>query len=384
MRNLIIVFLTLLSLITAWTLYAGEIDTLPKTGWERKFGDADYTYQNKSIAVAANDNSLFIAGIFSSTDRAKSQRDVMGIWIWKINDDGEKKLDIRVKNTQDQNSNLIDVEAMAVTGEGNIIILARSQTNQTSFLRMNAKGDILLTKKLDQDSHIFKIIQTTDKKYLLIGKKKADALLMKIDENGEIVWSKIYARANADMFIDGVALEDGSFILIENTGKVEQFFIGVADIWIIKCDANGQKQSERTFTGRYGSIARIINDGYAVLYDKSSTAKQDIWLKTFDKNITEANDVNITSTDFGLERFNIFSLKNGDYIVGGTLDLRPWVSYVDSTGTKKWYFQGKTTEPAVGAAYASINGNIYIVSSVVGINEQYQQVNKIRVTKFQP
>lgn len=363
---------------------AGQVDVITNAIWERKFGDANYSYQNRVVTTSRADNTLFVAGVYSSVARSKSLIDIEGIWIWKINENGEKLSDFKFSSTQLQIDKISDLESMAAIDSGDIVILIRSESNLSYFLKINSKGEKLVSKRLDKNMQISGIIPTSDKSYLLIGSQKTDALLVKIDVNGEVLWKKVTARGKSDMFVDGIAIEDGSYVFVENLGKFEKFFMGSSDLWLLKCDASGQKQSELTFPGRYGSIIRTIDGGYAVLYDKSNTAKQDIWLKTFDKNLNELKDINLISTDWGLEKFKIKRFVNGDFVAGGAANLMPWVSYFDSTGVMKSYFDGKTHEPGVGTDFGLSKSNIYIVSSIVGINAQSQSVNKIKVLKIQP
>ena len=360
-----------------------QADTLTNSIWERKFGDVNYSYRNRLLATSPADNALSVAGVYSSVAKRKTMIDVEGIWIWKINENGDKITDIRLDNSRLQIDKLNDLQGMAITDKGNIVLLARSETSLSYFLKISSKGEVLLSKLVDNSMQVTNIITTLDKCYVLVGSQKADACIVKIDENGVILWKKIFTRGKSDMFVDGVAVEDGSYVMVENIGKFEKFFMGSSDIWLLKCDANGQKQNELTFSGRYGSIVRTINGGYAVLYDRSNTVLQNIWLKTFDENFKELAEINVTSTDWGLERFKIKSLPSGDLIVGGAVNLRPWISRFYLTGVMKAHFDGKAMEPAIGTAFELSRNNIYIVSSIVEMNEQSQPVNKIKVVKIQ-
>jgi len=356
-----------------------QIGKLP-TVWDNKYGDEMYAYEKRATAFSPTENTLYIAGIYSSYDRNK--KNIEGIWVWKINANGEKTADLKVNEIQGEK--LRDIGAMSSTEDGSTILAATLLlSGRTILVKLDAKGGIEFSKKLEEGVHIAKIIKTIDNKYLCIGYQKNDSLLMKIDANGEVLWEKINDRGKDDMFIDGILTEDGGFILIENSGKSAQFFLASSEIWLTKYDSKGEKITEKSFQGRHGSIARGKDGNYAIAYDKSGTAKQDIWIKSFDKDLNEKWNTNITSTDFGLESFNVGSLTNGDYIVTGPIFLRPWVSYIDAAGAKKWDFHNKTMEPASGTDFISKDNDCYIISSVVAITDQ-RITNKVKVIKFQP
>lgn len=377
------VFISMMIFTTAIASYASDVVTLSKTIWERNFGDADYMYQNKAMAFSSKDSALFIAGTYSTSGKGIPTK-VDGIWIWKINDAGERAMDVRLKNIPDKESKYINVESMAISDNSDIFLVARLDNGQAELVKLNTEGKVLFSNKLDKGRHIVKIIPISDNKFLLIGYQSLDSLIMKIDASGEVLSDNVFDFGQTDMSIDGIATEEGGFVLIENSGKAEKLFMGASDIWMTKYDSIGQKVFEKSFPGRYGSIARSKNGSYAVAYDKSGAASQDIWVKAINKDFITLWDVKVTETNFGLERFKIASLTNGDYMATGPINGRPWVSYISSTGVKKWDFSGKTMDVAVGTDFISKDNSCFIVSSVVAVNEQFKLINKIRVIKFQP
>lgn len=383
-RQFLSIFIFLISLMYCIDLSeAAPIETLTNTIWELKFGDTVYSYYNRAVVLSPKDSGLFIAGEYITL--AKGMPTITeGLWVWKVNPAGEKIIDLKLKNPADDAKKYLNVEALAITANEDVILIAKMRGGRINLIKLNLSGDILFSKELKADRDISKIVPTADNKFLLIGHEKFNSLLMKIDANGEILWEKVNDRGKVDMFVDGILLEDGGFILIENSGKSAQFFLASSEMWIIKYDSKGEKITEKSFLGRHGSIARGKDGNYAIAYDKSGTAKQDIWVKSIDKDLNEKWNTNITSTDFGLESFRIGSLTNGDYIVTGPIMLRPWVSYIDAAGVKKWDFHNKTMEPASGTDFISKGTDCFIISSVVAITGQDKITNKVKVIKFRP
>lgn len=363
--------------------HADMIDTLPTTLWENKFGDADYSYHNRAAVLSPIDSGLFIAGEYTSSARGVPTV-TEGLWVWKVNPVGEKIIDLKLKNPADDAKKYLNVEALTITDSEDIILIAKMGGGRINLIKLNSVGEIVLSKELKSERDISRIIHTAGNNFLLIGHDRFNSLLMKMDANGEVLWEKVADRGKDDMFVDGIVIEDGGFVLIENSGKSAQFYLASSEIWITKYDSKGEKISEISFQGRHGSISRGKDGSYAIVYDKSGTSKQDIWAKTIGTDLNEKWNVNIVSTEFGLESFKIGSLTNGDYIVTGPIMLRPWVSSIDSTGAKRWDFHNKTMEPASGTDFISKDDTCFIISSVVTITGQDKITNKIKVIKFQP
>lgn len=361
--------------------YSAQLNTLENILWEREYGDDTSSYISKSFAFSQADASLYISGIYRSSAKGVPPK-VQGIWVWKINSSGEKISEIRLKNAEGKN--IINVEALAITDVGNIIMVVTLEGKSSELIKINSSGEQLLLKDMAKGRRISKIIHTVDNKLLLIGQENTNALLMKVDGTGQTIWDKLLDRGKDDMFVDGISTEDGGFLMVENSGKTAQFFMAESDVWITKYDSNGIKQSEKTFPGRHGNIVKGKDGSYVVVYDMSGTAKQDIWVKALDSSLNEKWSTQITETEFGLEKFTIAAMSNGNYVAAGPIKLRPWVSYIDANGIKKWDFYDGSVWPSIGTELVSKGDNMYIISSVVSLTEMYTENNKIKTIKFLP
>jgi len=90
----------------------------------------------------------------------------------------------------------------------------------------------------------------------------------------------------------------------------------------------------------------------------------------------------IATTKFGLEKFKIISLAQGSYVTSGPINGKPWVSYIDSSGIKKWDFEGKEMGFAIEFDLGSNGRDCFIVSSVIVLDEKSKPSNTVRVIKF--
>jgi len=201
-------------------LHAGPIEVLSDIEWEQHFGDKKYSYQNKSLTFSPDGKELIVGGMYSTGRR---QSDIEGVWVWKINDKGTRIADIKLENKKDLN--LVDIEALESLDNKNILLVGRLDTGQSVLIKLDAQGKVLLSRGIGNGRHISKIIRTSDGKFLLIGHEFTNGFLIKIDAAGAEQWSRVVDRGKDDFFVDGVATDDNGFLLIENSGKLEQFFM---------------------------------------------------------------------------------------------------------------------------------------------------------------
>jgi hypothetical protein len=116
----------------------------------------------------------------------------------------------------------------------------------------------------------FCIIPSHDGSYIVIGDVNSrgyDGSVIKIDDNGNLIWNKQYGSIYFDQLVSGQATNDGGYILV-GTRKTSSgsYYYG----WLLKIDADGNKRWEITeeagssdnfFTG----IKQTSDGGYALL-----------------------------------------------------------------------------------------------------------------------
>jgi len=88
---------------------------------------------------------------------------------------------------------------------------------------------------------IYSVIQTKDEGYAVAGKTKSiasgeKAWVIKLDENGEVVWDKTFGGSNEDVARCIIQAEDGGYVI---AGYTESKGEGRYDAWVIKLDEEG-------------------------------------------------------------------------------------------------------------------------------------------------
>jgi hypothetical protein len=75
---------------------------------------------------------------------------------------------------------------------------------------------------------------------VLVGQKNNDGWVLRVDGNGDVIWSKTYGGANVDVLTD--VLVSGSFIFAG--GSTRSAGAGNWDAWILKLNLNDGSAEE--------------------------------------------------------------------------------------------------------------------------------------------
>ena len=189
--------------------------------------------------------------------------------------------------------------------------------------------------------------QTADGGYVVAGgtgSHGGDFWLLKTDANGTEQWNKTFGGPRRECAESVQQTSDGGYIL---TGCTMSFGAGGNDFWLVKTDANGNKQWNRTFGGSMDDFAQSVrqtSDGGYILagYTYSHGAgRGDFWLVKTDANGNKQWDR--TFGDYYCdEAYSVQQTVDGGYILagftssggGGAIDF--WLLKTDANGTKQW------------------------------------------------
>lgn len=135
-----------------------------------------------------------------------------------------------------------------------------------------------------EDDFLMEVQQTPDGGYILTGYTEylstggfgsRDGLVIKVDQNGAVQWQKILGSSGADILIDALQTADGGYLFAGASngggnpagGKTDPSF-GSFDMWLVKTDAGGNIQWNKTIGGASEDLASDIlqtpDGGFAV------------------------------------------------------------------------------------------------------------------------
>jgi hypothetical protein len=160
------------------------------------------------------------------------------------------------------------------TVDGGYIIVGRtvSGNNYDCYLiKTDAAGDTIWTKSYGgiNDDTGTSVQQTADGGYIISGQtgvlNSFDAYLIQTKPDGNILWSKTFGGTSTDYATSVLETTDGGFIV---TGLTSSFGAGLADVYLIRTDMDGDTLWTRTFGGTgndYASCIKQTNDGGYIL-----------------------------------------------------------------------------------------------------------------------
>jgi predicted secreted protein len=200
------------------------------------------------------------------------------------------------------------------------------------------------------DSGAGDIIQTSDGGYAISGDTAsfgaggADYWLIKVDADGNMLWNKTYGGAAAESDAAMCQTSDGGYAL---AGDTKSFGAGGNDFWLVKTDGSGNMEWNQTYGGTGNdlgiNVIQTIDGGYAIMGYTSSfgAGSSDFWLvKTDAAGTMQWNKTyGGTGSDMG---FNVIQTDDGGYTLAGpttsfgagSMDI--WVIKTDSTGNMLW------------------------------------------------
>lgn len=224
--------------------------------------------------------------------------------------------------------------SVAQTTDGGFIITGSYWPNgfesKVYLMRTNSTGDTLWTKKITEIYWDYgkSVIQASDGGFIITG-TAGDfgwgyycAFLIKTDQYGNIIWTKIYGDVYTHDAVNSFSqTNDSGYIII----ACDNTYDGMSmDIKLIKTNANG----DSLWTKRYGSnnadygfaIKQLSNDNYIILGKTNginllmtNSLGDTLWTKTYTgaegTSLVQTNDKGYIITGINYWNHDVFLLK---------------------------------------------------------------------------
>lgn len=246
-----------------------------------------------------------------------------------------------------------------------------------STVELNAADSQLVTKGVTYGGNgmdTFRwIVPTDDGGYTLVGftesfgAGKRDIWVVKVNASGGEEWNRTYGGSAHDWANAAIRTDDGGLFV---SGTTESYGAGGSDFWLLKVDANGTEEWNRTYGGSdedFGpEIAESPDGGYAVLGTTESygAGRSDVWLVKVGTNGTEAWN-RTYGGDFDEGAFSLARTENGGFALAGYtssfsrgFDLDAWLVKVAENGIEEWNqtYGRNASEVAFGVVPAGDGG----------------------------
>ncbi|MFC1972623.1 hypothetical protein ACFLVE_04395 [Chloroflexota bacterium] len=229
-------------------------------------------------------------------------------------------------------------------GAGDMDFWVLKLTSGSSIEWQKAYGGI-------NDDHTHSMQQTSDGGYIVVGCTESfgagdnDAWILKLNAQGTVEWQKTYGGTNYDWAMSVQQTVDGGYIL---AGGTESFGAGYEDAWILKLNSQGTIVWQKTYGGTSDdwadSVQQTTDGGYIVVGSTESfgAGYEDGWIfKLNSQGSVEWQMTFGSSIDSDSIHF-IQQTSDGGYIAAGWTESfgaggeDAWLLKLDSQGIITW------------------------------------------------
>ena len=305
----------ILSVALAWSVHAGK----PDLDWSATFGGVE---SEEALAVVETDNGGFVF-VGYTLSFGSGARDV---FIYKTDPAGAELWRRYYGGWSDDTAcDIISSE------DGGFVVTGYTHSFGEPYgdvwvFKIDDDGEILWSKSFGgNDFDAGYALVNYDDGYAIIGVTGSyghgslDAWLIKIDNTGEVLWDREFGGSEGDYGYDLIETLDGGLLFV---GCTENQTAGGQDVWLVRTTGYGSMLWDRTFGGSGSdggrSLCRTGDGGYAICGWTTSfgSGLQDLYLIKTDSAGQELWDhcYGGTHNDFG---FSILQTCDEGLVLAG-------------------------------------------------------------------
>ncbi len=336
--------------------------------WQQSYGGN--TNDGARVIKQTSDGGYILGGYsFSGISGNKTNAGFgdFDYWLVKLDTNGNKQWDRSLGGSgEDQFTTLQQTaDGGYIAGGYSISPISGNKTNAGFgdfdywVTKLDANGNKLWDKSFGGDSadFLYSLQQTSDGGYILGGHSYSgisgnktnanfgvnDFWLVKIDANGNKQWDKSYGGTSYDFLVTLQQTTDGGYVLggyssSPPSGNKTNINFGGYDYWIVKTDNLGNKQWDQSFGGdthdNLTALRQTSDGGYIVAGYTLSGVSGNKISPSFG------------STDGWLVKLNASGNKQWDQSFGG--DILDYINSVQQTSEGGYILGGYSDSPASG------------------------------------
>ena len=276
-----------------------------------------------------------------------SSKHVLGKDFISENKFGGEQTDISAKIILTEESQFLIVGETNSKGAGN---------SDAWIIKLNEQGELLWDKTYGgkENDGAYSIVESEDGGYVICGytwskgNGRDDGWVFKIDKNGKLLWDKTFGEKSFDKLFSIIKDKDNNYVL---AGRSNSKGAGNSDAWIIKLNEQGELLWDKTYGGKENdgaySIVESEDGGYVICgYTWSKgNGRDDGWVFKIDKNGKLLWDKTFGAG--GSDRLNTIIKADGEgYVTVGFADREHcalcseqgyiWVIKISDTGNLIW------------------------------------------------
>jgi hypothetical protein len=333
-----------------------KLDKEGKLMWSRNIGGSEEDVLTKILPTS--DGGYLVGGTtrsanFDIKDRKHSSYES---WITKLDAGGN------VKWTKTYGGNFTDkFVSMVLTKDDGAVVLSISNSEDGDIvghkwtydywlMRINSAGNIVWQRVYggSNEDEPAEIMNTPDGGFILTGNSASDdgdldnnhgfldVWALKLNNFGDVEWSKAYGGKSVDGGRYGLPTKDGGYLFaaVSKSGDIDVTNAkGDYDLWMVKTNRTGEIEWEKSYGSAQNEwmpkikILESMEGGYTIMgstYSNTgdiagkSKGGSNIWIL----KITETGDIQWSEL-YGEQRddfaANIYQLPDYTYMIGGTL-----------------------------------------------------------------
>jgi hypothetical protein len=241
-----------------------------------------------------------------------------------------------------------DLVAVGTTFSSN-----NDNTGQILLVKVDNHGNLIWNKTYGQQSVLDfgnAIINTVDECFAVTGyvnsygSKGADFLLAKYDTEGNELWRKTYGGSDYDYGMCLVQTGDGGFVMV---GATYSYGAGMEDLWLVRTDSSGNKVWSNTYGGlkddscdTTSGLIQTSDGGFAFVGSTESYGTgKDIFLVKVDANGGLEWNKTFGGRPYASVGYSLAQSADGGYFLAGKTYLEKpvaWLIKTDENGTALW------------------------------------------------
>jgi hypothetical protein len=220
-----------------WVLKTNNLGALE---WSRYFGGS-FTEIPLGIVETDNHNYIIVGSSDSNDFNISNNKGSYDFWMTKIATDGSLLLEKTFGGSE-----IDEASAIIAANDGNFIIVGNTRSADKEVSKNNGAADIWILKVSTEGNLIWEktiggssfdvakaIYKTQDNGFLIAGSSRSldngfqnkgqnDALILKINGNGNLLWQKTFGGSEIDFLYDVVELNNKSIIAVGESSSSDQ------------------------------------------------------------------------------------------------------------------------------------------------------------------
>jgi hypothetical protein len=301
------------------------------TLWAHTYGTGGGSYESARSVYQTSDGGFILAGSVFLGDA--------NVYLVKTESDGDVEWSRTYGGFDTDNA-----YSVIQTNDGGYIVCGDTRSFHSGFgssvwlIRTNTNGDTLWSKVYGGSSYQggASIKQTADDGFIITGSynnggsNSAEVWLLKTDENGDTLWTKVWGGSGTQEGYDVLQTNDGGYIIAASQTW--------SDMWLIRTNSDGDTLWTKTYPGsleRGNCISHASDDGFIIT---GSDINGDLLVIRTDENgeLLWSNAYGGSNTDAGSA---VIQVTGGGYLVcgstessgAGSLDI--WLIRLEVDGT---------------------------------------------------